>query len=649
MPRVVALLVLVLAALGAGFLLWRASESGDAGSAEIERPGSPPSATSTGADPLRGAADRGGTPSAPARDPSTPPTDRDTSTTRDEALGPPRAVGRVVDSASRPISGATIRLFALAAAPFSARTPAGVEATSREDGSFELAPLPARTAFIAEFSAAGKVTRPANVAPRESGAQDLGTIALVDAIAQTALVVAQNGGAPVASVRAWLSRDPPAPGSVEIVGPDGSPSRPPDATGGADGRVSFDGLDSVTYRFRFAADGFAPQDVRRSFIAARGAPPASWKVEMVRADRSASGRVLGPADRPISGATVMALATSAPADTVFGPHRVTARSGADGAFTLTGLTPSEYEVRASAAGAWQAEPVLLRQESADLVIRMGDGAALTGRVTGPDHRARAARVEIRRDDRFGAPMTVRELQTGDDGRFLAADLEPGRYTVAGARDDLAPTVSAPVDVTPGNRATVDLELAPGASITARAVRGGKPITAVAVLLSSEFSAGLAAAEHDLLSPLHGRRATSGADGALALDAVPDGAFSVRIASADGGARLERGVAIAGGRAVDLGDVDVPAVGDVEGIARDAGGAPLSGAEVVAASDAAGERRRARTDASGRFRFAGLPALDFLFSVTPESSDAREFFVTQTAAVVAPGTTLDVTIERRKRS
>jgi protocatechuate 3,4-dioxygenase beta subunit len=151
-----------------------------------------------------------------------------------------------------------------------------------------------------------------------------------------------------------------------------------------------------------------------------------------------SGVVSGPGG-PVPGATVWAYRSG---DTWLGS--VSTTTGADGTYTLSGLDPGRYAVRAvppagsGLAGRWH--PGTLSRPAASEVWLDGGGAtgidirwpaptSIAGRVTGPDGQPLAgAKVAV-----FGVHdswfFSTASVIAGEDGRYEVTGLDPGPYQV----------------------------------------------------------------------------------------------------------------------------------------------------------------------------------------------------------------------------
>ena len=269
-----------------------------------------------------------------------------------------------------------------------------------------------------------------------------------------------------------------------------------------------------------------------------------------------------------------------------GPHRLSVHVAADRPVHVVGGELGEWE-----AGATDVELVVERSECAiDGRVVTGAGAPLPGAMVFAKPAAGGA--------------VVRSARADVDGRFVLVGLESGEYTLAAgasrARGGVetvgrpwvveVPSVTAPAS-------GVVLTAARSGRVAGRVVRadGGPVPTSLRIDLVRDGSAW--------------RHVANGvaANGAFAVENVPEGEFDVHVVDTATGTELE----VVGGARASTGDESVDVVlraaGGIAGTVADPGGRPLSGALVIAVSEAPDSPRYARTNADGSFAFAGLTA------------------------------------------
>ncbi len=557
--------------------------------------------------------------------------------------------GTVVDENGAPIGGAAVRALLHRQAFVTVHEPLGVEAISDGTGSFRLEGLPRASAVALRVESPGRAL--ATVGPIQTareGTFRLPTVRLGPGLTLVGTVRDETDLRPVADAVVTASPDRPEAGRMSFRGaPDvGALSGRTDASG----RFSIDGLDFTHYRVEATSEGYAPAVVRRSFIASRGRSEIELSLTLTPSNAELRGVVLCE-DRPVGGAIVRAVVPSGGADA----HSATARSAADGTFTLRGLTAATYELTANANGHFARAPVAATAGTeTEVRVDLGRTGSLSGRIVGgggaapEEFTAKILRVEGAR----GTTRAVRRALPGEGpGTFRATDLAPGRYVVEVDAGAAARTTSDPIEV--GEAEDVDgvvVRLAAGGEVVGRVVDAkGAPVAGVTVhLLPPEFDASSPVAEVLVLEPYLGRSARTGADGRFDLPHVAAGRYGVRLLGADGGAAFVPGVRVEEGEAADVGDVELAGAGRLSGVALDVDGRPLPRARVIAVSNGTASRRSRLTDSDGRFDLGPLPAGAYVVNVEAADQWKSFEFTSDTPASVPAGGAVEVTVRVRRR-
>lgn len=212
----------------------------------------------------------------------------------------------------------------------------------------------------------------------------------------------------------------------------------------ADGELQWAGCPAGRVRIEVWSEGHAPVVVERELAAGR-----SHDLGEILLERGARlrGVVVGPDGRPVADARVL---LGEEAD--FEAFEPATRSGAEGAFELTGVSDRSSRLVVRAAGfAPQAVELTLPRDllaARPLTITLQAGAAIEAIVERGAARA-AGFVQVRRDGRFLANVEIDEA-----GVAVIANLPPGRYELALLGDERSAKV---VDLAPGAlRADVQL-------------------------------------------------------------------------------------------------------------------------------------------------------------------------------------------------
>ncbi|HKY33313.1 MAG TPA: carboxypeptidase regulatory-like domain-containing protein [Candidatus Polarisedimenticolia bacterium] len=328
----------------------------------------------------------------------------------------------------------------------------------------------------------------------------------------------------------------------------------------------------------------------------RGDEPRDLGRLALPAGRRIQGKVVDAAGKPLAGVQVVATPPRSriarPGGRI-GPMRLSlpeppppvsasAVTSADGAFVLEGLPRRGVTVRAHAAGMATA---VLRDVKADagLLIKMGPGHAVAGRVMAPDGKpAPGAWVlageegldGIARCDEHGA-FRIEHLAGGE--RTLVASLDRILVPSSGPGGDLTEAAShapsAPLRLalpSPAAAKPLSLSLRPGGIVRARALDAAtrKPLAEARLTLEEPGDS----------AP---RSAVTAAGGEVVFIGIPVGSAGLR-GEAEGFLEESAGpLGVRAGQTREL-TVALSAAASIEGTARDAAGRPVGGAKVTIA-------------------------------------------------------------------
>jgi protocatechuate 3,4-dioxygenase beta subunit len=241
--------------------------------------------------------------------------------------------------------------------------------------------------------------------------------------------------------------------------------RPKETASNADGGFSFAGLGRGQHRLLVQAPGFGPTS-----MGPVETPAANVVVVLEGDGRNIAGTVT-QGGRPAAGALVLISG-----ETLSPPRETT--TTADGAFSIAGLGPGVYAVRAVLAGVaskTSGELVLGASPSGDrpqpVHLTLTPGWTLGGRVV--DDRGKPVPGSDVRIDNVSDNENVPEVQRTDrDARWTSRALPAGEYRITPRRPGFV--TRAPVQVVLGARApnpqrSLTLELVRGAEMVGRVV------------------------------------------------------------------------------------------------------------------------------------------------------------------------------------
>jgi len=545
-------------------------------------------------------------PAVPAR------TDRAPAKPKAAAPVAPVLEGVVRGPDRKPIENALV--IAVAGSPWGPTSLMPVAKRTDAEGRFRIA-LKKHEAQTVRVEAAGLAARTLkNVAPGTALAIDLARGGTIEGTVRDG-----DTGQPLGGVRVE-ARD----GSAVELRDEPEAGRVASATD-AEGRFRLEGLAAGVHMVtaRGKAAGFASQyGVRLG---------ARVDLLMIPA-ATVAGTVTGPDGRPVAGARVHAVATTA--------RRITSRADATdarGQFEISGLEGGEYDVVALAPGLAPAVATgvaLDRRGEARVDLALLPGVRVTGRLVDERERPVPGRVLLGEIDGRKTPPVLGDrvlAEAGADGRFELSGVPPGENALAIiARGQAAERVDFTARATGGVVDLGDVRLEAGLVIRGRVrMASGAPV-AGAIVLALGTSGGPMA---DRPLPV----AETEADGAFVLAGLEQRTYEVTVL-APGFGKADKTVE-PGGSPLDL--VLQPA-GIVAGLVVDERSRPV---ETFRVSTSAGDERTVRnppryeemTSEDGRFALSDVSA--GLYSVTVSSADYAP--TTVSGVKVEPGGSADV--------
>ncbi len=258
------------------------------------------------------------------------------------------------------------------------------------------------------------------------------------------------------------------------------------------------------------------------------------------------------------------------------------------------------------------------EDDGELVLHLRPGAVLAGRLTGVAPELLEGGTVHLWDLALDPGASGEGLATEPDGggAFAFLDLAAGEYTLLASVPGHRPAYLARVTVPEAERVEVELELAPGATISGYVTApGGEPRPGVRVSAAWNQE-GVGRGLREL-----GERATvAGEDGAYELAGLASGTVIVLAEDGAGAREAERVEVREDGEALEQ-DLVLPLPGALAGVVRTPSGLGVANAVVqvlwerdrdsedleLLLGGAAGAERRVVADLNGRFRVEGVPA------------------------------------------
>ena len=368
-------------------------------------------------------------------------------------------------------------------------------------------------------------------------------------------------------------------------------------------RTASDGTFSLrvtegTYDFVLRREGFSTKTVRGKSIAASA-------TNTVEASLDPSVEITGRVTRGgngVEGVMIMGFLESDPVSAVSGP---------DGSFVLSGLTPGPVRVNLRKEDEMVGEMRMLTAPGRDVAIELPAGSRVTGRVIDKNTRKPVTSFQIGISQSRGgggmmimAPPLLRSV-TSEDGSFVLEHVTAGAMNLVAE----APGYSS-------SRMNLNVEEGKG-------IEGIEVALDTGVKLIGKVTGPDGSALADAMvrtSPMGGsgnvirgtdRRTATNASGEFELDALEAGEETIEISHAK--YLTERKTVELKGRETRL-DVQLSAGHRVSGVVVTESGAPVADAEVQARGGMGMSfmPRSVRTDASGRFELDALQPSRYTF-------------------------------------
>lgn len=275
----------------------------------------------------------------------------------------------------------------------------------------------------------------------------------------------------------------------------------------------------------------------------------------------------------------------------------TGRTGEAGEFSFPHLAAGRYQLTGQAGNAAVAREVVLanNQRMEGIVLTLSAARSIRGVVTGlrPEDLKRVS-ISLRRDRDAGNPYG--EVGVDDLGAYVLQGVQPGRVQVVAdvtMRRQLSKTVEVPAD----SDITVNLDFPPGARLSGRVTRGGKPLSGV-------WLTPRPAVEQRVF--VYGTSTSK--DGVYVMEDLAIGEYVVFV-----GEYKSRPVQISGDTVFDI---DVPLAQLSGRVLEEGGKVPIVGVDVdlwPAEPGSSPIRLHDRSNHFGQFALAGLEPGDFMLT------------------------------------
>ncbi len=347
------------------------------------------------------------------------------------------------------------------------------------------------------------------------------------------------------------------------------------------------------------------------------------------------GRVIGPGNAGIEGATVIAVGVSNLQQT----SRAQVLTNKNGEWCFDVLAPGDYNIIASAKGfRMVSRSNRVGTGTSNHVIEMLKEATLTGRVTemgsGKPVTSYSTRVRVH----YGAGVPTAPYnddvfpQQSATGEFVIDGIPPGDFVVEAWAPGYAPAFSAPFTVTPGNPVSgITVQLGRGGSISGRLVDAdGKPVARARVTshdnewTDDEFTKALGNTYPTNATAAETR---TGDDGRFMLQGLTPETYQINVAAAGFTALMRKDIRVSEGVDTAVGDLRLGRGGSVRGTLFDAAGKPLVGGTVnlTIASGDVPRSYSTRTGSDGRFQISSVaPGRYKISGMRPGSGESNPF-------------------------
>ncbi len=498
--------------------------------------------------------------------------------------------GSIIDSGRKALAAARLLSINTGAQPFFPLNRfGGLRASSAPDGSFVLRNVSPEVELEIVASVRGLPEARSAAMKLTSGEKKSGLVITIPAGLKLSGLVTDTKGNPIANARVFTSATPQdAPGMVRLGN---LPVNDEDALfTGRDGKFSAQ-LKEGQYELLVRAEGFAPNRVRGLRLTAETEPLKIILVPGVEI----TGRVVRKSGEGVAEVTI--VTSSGQGEQV--------RTAADGSFVLTGLAEGQTMVIAIRPEEFIREMRTVSAPKRDLIIELPAGGTIRGRVVDKSSKKPVTDFRIGTGEvRAGGggmmmrmPATYRSVHS-DDGSFLLENVPLKSSELTVQAPGFAEGKLSGFTLEEGKvLENLEIALEPGSTLTGRITSSeGTAIAGASIRMER-------AGDDSPMPQFAEKRTTTDSNGDYKLESLPSGELSIVFDKA--GFQTERKTARLSGRELRL-DVRLSRGRDFSGTVTTEAGAPVADATVHAQSAAVdAQRRSARSDTNGNFKFEGL--------------------------------------------
>ncbi len=381
-----------------------------------------------------------------------------------------------------------------------------------------------------------------------------------------------------------------------------------------DGQLAVDGLLEGHYRIESRPTGYMPLDTEIAITS--GEVKDLGTIELLRSRDDGSGHISGvvsdSAGDPIAGATVLVRASTP----------ISVRTDNAGQFFVPGVAPGAVSVDVTADG-FQSKTLsvdVVGEETSHVAVLLksvpSDTFGVAGRVTSAADGAPVAAAEITVTGAANA-----SAQTGADGSYQIADLEPGQVTVVATADGFG-DVSAQFDA----EAATEYRFSPALPGSGSGQTGGTAAL-TGTVVDSVTGEELNGVPVSITADSETHSATTDGNGVFLAEGLSGDSATIVISPQEYEPKQLQ-VGLSQGVTVDIGGVELTPDGGTSTISITKRvfdietEEPIAGAEVESVYP--GMSDSAVTDSDGRFTVSVLASRNGTFHLSASGYDSSEF-------------------------